>query len=111
MSASAVFSIARQGLASCGIPASGLLLAATLAASGAQAQSNPCAIYGAGFVPVYGGDACVRIGGRVRVDAAIAPSQNVYGHDFRPNAAPLDGPDRAHLRLQGGTQTGMPRTR
>lgn len=95
--------------------AGGLLVTAALAATGAQAQTssqtqaNPCAIYGTGFVPVHGGDACVRIGGRVRVDGAIVPSQNVYGAAGR--ASPLDGPDRAHLRLQGGGQTGMPRTR
>lgn len=114
MSAYAVPSNARRRLACSGLAAGGLLLTAALGAAPAQAQANPCAIYGAGFVPVYGGDTCVRIGGRVRVDGAIAPAQNVYGAGSLrggAGAGPLEGPDRAHLRLQGAPQTGMPRTR
>lgn len=89
---------------------------AGVGASGAAAQSNRCAIYGSGFVPLNGTDTCVRIGGRVRVDGAVVPSQNTYGTSGTMNFAPtppagLDGPDRAHLRLQGGISGGMPRTR
>lgn len=113
MSASARTSHHWRGLTTLGLAAGGALI---LAASGASAQSNRCAIYGSGFVSLNGTDTCVRIGGRVRVDGAIVPSQDVFGSSGNLNAAPgalngLDGPDRAHLRLQGGAQGGMPRTR
>jgi len=32
------------------------------------AESNPCAIYGAGFVKIEGSSTCVRIGGSITVD-------------------------------------------
>lgn len=116
MSAGAVTSNVWRGFASVGLAAGGALLMAGVAAGGAVAQSNPCAIYGAGFVPVNGTDTCVRIGGRVRVDGAVSPSQDTHGTSGVTNFAPgaptgLDGPDRAHLRLQGGVSGGMPRTR
>lgn len=119
MSASAAFSLARSGarrtIAACGLAAGGAIVWAAFGAPDAQAQANPCAIYGAGFVPVNGSDTCVRIGGRVRVDGAFVPSQNVYGPAGAANFAPgaldsLEGVDR-HLRLPGGPQSGMPRTR
>ncbi len=113
MSASAVTSNVWRGVTSLGLAAGGSLL---LAASGAFAQSNPCAIYGSGFVSLNGTDTCVRIGGRVRVDTVIVPSQDIFGSSGSRNFAPgaqngLDGPDRAHFRLQGGASGGMPRTR
>jgi hypothetical protein len=115
MSAGAVTSNVWRGFASVGLAAGGALVMAGITAGSAVAQSNPCAIYGAGFVPVAGTDTCVRIGGRVRVDGAVSPSQDTYGSSGVTNFAPaptgLDGPDRAHLRLQGGASSGMPRTR
>ena len=113
MNVIAVTSTAWRGFASAGLAAGGALFLASV--GGAAAQSNPCAIYGAGFVPVSGSDTCVRIGGRVRVDGAVVPSQNTYGTsgalNFAPGGAGLEGPDRAYLRLQGGAAGGMPRTR
>lgn len=102
-----------RGLASIGLAAGSALLATT---SGAFAQSNPCAVYGSGFVALNGTDTCVRIGGRVRVDGVVVAPQEVFGSGGSYNFAPgpqngLDGPDRAHLRLQGGASNTMPRTR
>jgi hypothetical protein len=116
MSAGAVTTNVWRGFASVGLAAGGALIMAGMAAGSAAAQSNPCAIYGAGFVPLNGSDTCVRIGGRVRVDGAVSPSQDTYTSSGTLNFAPpspngLDGPDRAHLRLQGGSGGGMPRTR
>lgn len=116
MNINALSSLARRGLTSCGLVATGVFVSVAFAAGEAHAQANPCAIYGAGFVSVTGTDTCVRIGGRVRVEGAVVPPQNFFGSggnlDFAPGgASPLDGPDRAHLRLQGGPDAGMPRTR
>ncbi len=113
MGAGARTSQFRRAYASFGLAAGGTLL---LAATGALAQSNPCAVYGSGFVALNGTDTCVRIGGRVRVDGVVVPPQDVFGSSGSFNFAPgpqngLDGPDRAHLRLQGGSSNGMPRTR
>jgi hypothetical protein len=113
MSASARTSNNWRSLTSLGLAAGGALF---MAASSASAQSNRCAIYGSGFVSLNGTDTCVRIGGRVRVDGVIVPSQDVFGSRSNSNSAPgalngLDGPDRAHMRLQGGSSGGMPRTR
>ena len=110
-----VFSIACGGLACCGLAAGGLL-AATALSAGAKAQSNPCAIYGDGFVPLHGGGACVRIGGRVRVDGALAPARDIYGPGQSLNYAPqgaagAESQDRGHLRAPGAPYYGMPRTR
>jgi hypothetical protein len=38
------------------------------AAKPAPVQSNPCAIYGAGFVRIEGSSTCVKIGGHVTID-------------------------------------------
>ncbi len=116
MNTNALFPPARRGLTSCGLIAAGALVSVAIAASEAQAQANPCAIYGAGFVSVTGTDTCVRIGGRVRVEGVVVPPQNLFGPGGSLNFAPggassLDGPDRAHLRLPGGQDAGMPRTR
>lgn len=45
--------------------------AKTLPASPPRVQTNPCALYGAGFVQVQGSTTCVKIGGSVRVDTSI----------------------------------------
>lgn len=115
MTASAVSFLVWRGVACCGVAVGAVTAQAAWSSAFAQA-SNPCAIYGAGFVPLAGGDTCVRIGGRVRVDGAFVPPQDVMGPggslNYAPGAAsPMDGADRAHLRLQGGPQSGMPRTR
>jgi hypothetical protein len=83
------------------------------ASSGAQAQSNRCAIFGSGFVEVHGADSCVRIGGRVRVDAGIVGRGDIFGPSPNVQYAPgaLNGPEREQLRVPGGSQNGMPRTR
>lgn len=108
MSHSAVASLAWRGLA-----ATGVLFGATVGM--AQAQSNRCAIYGSGFVEVHGGDTCVRIGGRVRVDVGIVGTGNIVAPaprlEYAPTAPALNGLEREHLRLPGGAQSGMPRTR
>lgn len=116
MSAGALPTPENGGLPWRGFAAGGLALAAALGLSPAQAQSNPCAIYGSGFVSVHGGDTCVRIGGRVRLDAGVSaspsPQESGPGLNFAPAPTPFEGPARAHLRLQGGgSQSGMPRTR
>lgn len=60
------------------------------------AAGNGCASLGAGFVPVQGSRACVRIGGHVRVEATDdMPVRTIAG----PTPARSDGPMRAHLRL------------
>ena len=111
MTSSAVTSLAWSGLA-----VTGVLFGAALVAPGAlaQAQSNRCAIYGSGFVEVHGGDSCVRIGGRVRVDAGIVGAGGIFApapkYDFTPGAP--NGLDREHVRVPGSApQNGMPRTR
>jgi hypothetical protein len=38
------------------------------AATPAPVQSNPCAIYGAGFVKIEGSSTCVKMGGHVTID-------------------------------------------
>jgi len=38
------------------------------AAKPAPVQSNPCAIYGAGFVRIEGSSTCVKMGGNVTID-------------------------------------------
>lgn len=115
MTASAVSFLVWRGVACCGMAVGAVTAPAAWTSASAQG-ANPCAIYGAGFVPLAGGDTCVRIGGRVRVDGVVAPSQDVFGPGGSLNYAPgapaaVDGTDRAHLRLQGGPQSGMPRTR
>jgi hypothetical protein len=34
-------------------------------------RTNPCSVYGEGFVKVPGGDTCVKVGGYVRSDTAV----------------------------------------
>jgi len=38
------------------------------AAKPAPVQSNPCAIYGAGFVKIEGSSTCVKMGGHITID-------------------------------------------
>lgn len=45
--------------------------AASVPAAPQRARTNPCALYGAGFVQVQGSTTCVKIGGSVRVDTSI----------------------------------------
>lgn len=55
--------------------------------------SARCAMYGEGFVPVAGGDGCVKIGGRLRIDiggGAPAPAFSAQHDGFSP---------AAHLRV------------
>lgn len=84
------------------------------------AQSNPCAIYGSGYVTVLGGQGCERIGERVRVEDEAAARQNVV-HGLPSEAlgyAPHQpaGPAPAHLRSPTaaqwpGERQNHPRTR
>ncbi|MFN3889177.1 MAG: porin [Beijerinckiaceae bacterium] len=110
MTASAVPFLTLRALSTCGA-----FLAAALAATGAGAQENRCAIYGAGFVGVNGTDTCVRIGGRVRVDAGIVQRRDIFESTGEPTLAPdgLDSLERVsrQLRLQDGARSGMPKTR
>jgi hypothetical protein len=108
------FSTAWRGFAAGGVVLAGAALGATGAQ--AQAQSNKCAIYGSGFVALQGADTCVRIGGRVRVDAAIGTRSNIYApipdFEFAPVApGAVNSAEREHVRVPGGSQNGMPRTR
>lgn len=90
-----------------------LAFAGALAASQAQGQEHglqrspaddsQCAVYGSGYVAVYGGSSCVRIGGRVRVEYE---KRGAIGHAYAPepgqSAFPPsngDGLNRAHLKL------------
>ena len=61
-----------------------------------------CAGLGKGYVPVQGTRACVKIGGHVRVDAAAdLPLRTASGDGQANYGQPVDGPMRAHLRLDG----------
>ena len=61
-----------------------------------------CAGLGKGYVPVPGTRACVTIGGHVRVDAAPdLPLRTASGDSRRNDNQAVDGPMRAHLRLDG----------
>ncbi|MBX9757424.1 MAG: porin [Beijerinckiaceae bacterium] len=99
------------------LAAGGVVLAgAAFGVSNAHAQSNKCAIYGSGYVAMQGSDTCVRIGGRVRVDAGIVQRGNIYAptpdFEFAPVApGAVNSVEREHLRVPGGSQNGMPRTR
>ncbi len=103
-----------------------LLIGAPVCASAQQrtAEANRCAIYGAGYVAVMGGEGCARIGERVRVDvgggprAVAAPGVGVSAAPlgalgFAP--APADrpaGPSAARAPLGAfGADLDLPRTR
>lgn len=67
--------------------------------------ANRCARYGEGFVPVEGSDACVRIGGRLRIEFGGTPRSSVaplsgfsYGD---PLMGESDGLNRAYIRVPG----------
>lgn len=100
-----------------GLAAGGVVLAgAAIGATTASAQSNKCAIYGSGFVAMQGTDTCVRIGGRVRVDAGIVQRGDIFAptpdFEFAPvGAGAAKSANREHLRVPGPSQNGMPRTR
>ncbi|MBX9739886.1 MAG: porin [Beijerinckiaceae bacterium] len=76
---------------------------------------NRCARYGEGYVAVEGSDACVRIGGRLRIDiggsarSGVAPMSGYSFGDNLPGES--DGLSRAHIRLPSSRQDGDPITR
>ena len=37
-----------------------------------RASANPCAAYGAGFVPIEGSSTCIKIGGAIGIGAGIS---------------------------------------
>jgi hypothetical protein len=47
------------------------LAADSVPASPPRAKTNPCALYGAGFVQVPGSSTCIKVGGSVRVDTSV----------------------------------------
>jgi len=70
------------------------LMAATAAIAPARAEatgaaSNHCASYGEGFVAIRGSDACVRLGGHVRVDDTVTHTipDSGFGQDGVRRAA------------------------
>jgi hypothetical protein len=116
MNALAVSALAWRGCAAAG----GLLLGLSGAQAGDHvlrfAQSNPCAIYGSGYVAVHGAGGCARIGGRVRLRqdssarAVAGPPDGLMG--FAAEIDTFDGPSAAHLRLPGERRDPtLPRTR
>jgi hypothetical protein len=84
-------------------------------ASKADRQSdhaNRCARYGEGFVPVEGSDACVRIGGRLRIDFGGSPRSALSPMNGYANSGPIhaddDGVDRAYIRVPAKGVDGDP---
>ncbi|MDB5596571.1 MAG: hypothetical protein JWM36_3532 [Hyphomicrobiales bacterium] len=77
-----------------------------------QSAPNHCARYGQGFVAVEGSDACVRIGGRLRIDVGRglrSDAPGVGGFRFGEPLPPGygsegEGLNRAHIRV-GGTKS------
>ncbi len=75
----------------------------------ASGGGNPCAVYGADFVAAQGTGACVRIGGRVRLEMNSGSAGHAYAPLSNFPAAPFpalgaeraDGPARAHMRVGG----------
>src|ERR1039458_1493478 len=80
-----------------------------------------CATYGPDFTSVAGSDACVRIGGRVRVEFSFRRSPNEADTGFA-NSRPavmrsdgasehandsLDGVEQGHLRVRGLDASGQ----
>jgi hypothetical protein len=77
--------------------------------------ANRCARYGEGFVPVEGSDACVRIGGRLRIEFGGSPRSSIaplsgfsYGD---PLMGESDGLNRAYIRVPGARPEGETITR
>ncbi|MBI1869235.1 MAG: hypothetical protein HYS06_13240 [Methylocystis sp.] len=72
-------------------------------------RSNRCASLGEGFVAVAGSDACVRIGGHVRVEfgnGGAAPG-GVYSSSVRDGVQPAS--ERSHVRAGSGWSDLFPR--
>ena len=92
----------------------GLALAAACgpATANDRAGAGMCAAYGPGFAPLAGTGACVKIGGRVRVDFGaiggdwrVAPQAGAssgasMGPAYAPSAAPHPLADPSHLRVR-----------
>lgn len=84
-----------------------------------QPVPNPCARYGEGYVQVQGSDACVRIGGRLRIDVGrglrsdARPAQGLLFGEAGPSLYPdeFEGVNRAHIRVQGSRLEPSPITR
>ena len=93
----------RFRLAPCAAGAFALLASAGVATAQNRPASNDCAIYGSGFVAIQGTGSCVRIGGRVRLEAAtrFGGGRNAGGALGFAGGAQNDGPTRAHMRLEG----------
>lgn len=73
-------------------------------ADGFGDRANRCARYGADFVAIAGSDACVRLGGHVRVGIARAPAGAPMGY-----APQQDGVRRASetSHVRGGEGLGI----
>jgi len=82
---------------------------AMLVVTGAQAADLPtaaepveyvrvCDAYGAGFFYIPGSETCLRVGGRVRIDAVWIDNQGRLADDYATRA-------RAYVRLDARTQT------
>ncbi|MBK9081027.1 MAG: porin [Rhizobiales bacterium] len=88
--------------------AGALAAACAPAAANDRAGAGMCAAYGPGFAPLAGTGACVKIGGRVRVDFGaiggdwrVAPQAGAsMGPAFAPAPAPHPLADPSHLRVR-----------
>lgn len=84
-----------------------------------QSAPNHCARYGQGYVAVEGTDACVRIGGRLRIDVGRSSRSDAGGlRTFQfGEALPQgfsgegEGLNRAHIRVEGPQRDLSPITR
>jgi hypothetical protein len=87
--------------------------------SGDWQALDHCAVYGPDFTSVAGSDACVRIGGRVRVEFGFRKTPNPYDNDMRVGSHPAvirsggsiespadlpDGVEQGHVRLNGASE-------
>jgi hypothetical protein len=93
--------------------------AAPSSAAPRQNAPNHCARYGQGFVAVEGSDACVRIGGRLRIDVGRGLRSDATGLGGFRFGEPLPpgygseggGLNRAHIRVGGTKGDSNPITR
>jgi hypothetical protein len=90
--------------------------------SGDWQALDHCAVYGPDFASVAGSDACVRIGGRVRVEFGFRKTPNPYDDDIRVGSHPAvmrsggsvesidvpDGVEQGHVRLNGTSEPADP---
>ncbi len=97
-------------------------LLAVMGTTGVRAGDH-CSAYGPDFTSVAGSDACVRIGGRVRVEFGFRRLPNPFANDGQigshpaamRSGAPLDQPDdmsdgieQGHVRLHSLDTPGQP---